>query len=372
MKLAILGAGQLGGSFAAALKQADRSIFITAYDTIAEHAHQLHQAGNIDEATTSPSEAVSTADIILFASPLRSYRSLAQAIAPVIKPHSIVTDVGSVKAPMQAIAPILSSARIVPAHPIAGTEKSGPSATNADLFRGKLCILTPHQATEASAITTVETLWHLAGSDVIHMPTQVHDQVYAHVSHLPHFIAFITAHFYAKSRVTLNPTDAVLQKFLRIAHSDPRMWADIAIENREALLAAFATYGAVIEHMIAELQSGDAGADNPHAITALLPRVIASTLISAVSLYERQCGMNLKAFAGAGLRDMIAPAMHTPEQDIEAISHAAGSVAKLLHAWLQSFHRFTTLIGAEDGEAIFETLCAMRQRADSLTTHVRQ
>ncbi len=372
MQLAVLGAGQIGGSFAAAIKHADEMITVHAYDPMAVHLDYLLQQGVIDYAASSPVKAVANADIILFSCPLSSYQPIAHSIAPHLKPGAIVTDVGSVKSGMWALAPLLPAARIVPAHPIAGTEKSGALAMNADLFRNKLCILTPTPQTDAQAIAAIETLWHCVGSDTMHMPAEVHDQVYAHVSHLPHFIAFITADFYAKQQVVLEQNDIRVQKFLRIAHSDPRMWADIALANREALLAACATLTAVLTHVISELETGEQGTHNPHAITALLPRVIASTLVSSIALYERQCGMNLKAFAGAGLRDMIAPAMQSPQADMEAISNAAGTVAALLHGWLAEFHAFTNCIGAEDATAIFSALCTMRRHADTLSAHSKQ
>ncbi len=366
MKIAILGAGQLGGSFALALRQANAEVTITAYDSNLAHADHLHEKGAVDAVASTSAEAVKDADIVLLASPLRSYSGLAEAIAPALKKDAIITDVGSVKVSMEKLRSQLPVTRIVPAHPIAGTEKSGPEAANPELFRGRLCILTPDAQTDEAAIKAVETLWHLVGADVLRMPTEVHDQIYAQVSHLPHFIAFATAEFLYRRGVRMESNDAMLQQFLRISRSSPRMWTDVALENREALLTALATYTAVLAHMASELKSGAPGEPAPDAAKTLLPRILASSLISSVSLYEQQSGMVLRPFGGAGMRDIVAPAALTPEADIEAISSAAGSIATLLEELLKSFRRIEILIGAEDELALFSALLAMTDDAHAL------
>lgn len=366
MRIAILGAGQLGGSFALALRKAGADITIAAYDSTPTHVAYLQQHGAVDTLSDTPAQAVADADIILLASPLRSYPALARAIAPAIKKNAIVTDVGSVKASMRPLKILLPTARIVPGHPIAGTEKSGPEAAQPELFRGRLCLLTPCDDADEAAVGAVETLWHLVGADVLRMPTEVHDQVYAQVSHLPHFIAFLTAGFLYRSGMRVEKADAMLQQFLRISRSSPRMWTDVALENREALLSAFATYTAVLAHVAGELKSGDAGTASPDAARTLLPRILASALISSVSLYEQQSGMSLRPFAGAGMRDIVAPAAQTPEGDIEAISAAAGSVAGLIEAMLPAFRQLESLIGAEDEAGLFRTLSSLADDAHAL------
>ena len=366
MKFAILGAGQLGGSFALALKAADPDVHITLFDTVIEHASILHTRGAADMVVRSAEEAARHADIIMLATPLRSYSALAQSIASSLSRGAIVTDVGSVKRPMQALATLLPDARIVPAHPIAGTEKSGPLAADGELFRGKLCLLTPDAKTDAKSIEIVQALWHAVGADVTLMPTEVHDQIYAEVSHLPHCIAFVTAAFYAVHHVPVRMEDASLRQFLRIACSDARMWVDILLENREAILSAAATYRSVLEHMIGELTSGKGTHQAPELFTRLLPRMLASTLISGISLYERQANISVKPFAGAGLRDMTAPAMQPPEGDLEAISNAAESVAESLRAWLQQWSVLENAIGGADEAKIFALLSTMRLQAIAL------
>ena len=366
MKIILLGAGQLGGSFALALR-AGGNVFITAYDVNAHHADELLARGAVDAVATCAADAVRDADVIVFAAPLRSYRELASAIAPNIGSGTIVTDVGSVKGSMEAVAKLLPTARVVPGHPIAGTEKSGPGAANGDLFRGKLCILTPHDTTDTDAMTAVETLWHVAGADVISMPAAVHDHIYAYVSHLPHFIAFVAASYFHSLGAKMMAEDAVLQQFLRISRSNARMWTDVALENREALLPALATYIALLEHFATELRAGEkADGDRVALATRLLPRILAASLISSVSLYEQQSGTSLRPFGAGGMRDIVAPAANTPEGDTEEISHHASVMADIIDGIIPSFRRLEKLIGAEDEPALFALLSAMVGDAHAL------
>lgn len=366
MRLAILGAGQLGGSFALALRQAKADFTIAAYDSEPVHTAYLHKQGAIHIIGGTPEQTVADADIVLFSAPLRSYQALAKAIAPALKLDAIITDTGSVKASMQRLGSILPPARIVPAHPITGTERSGPEVAQPNLFFGRLCILTPDERTDNAALAAIEFLWNLVGAEIMRLPVGVHDQVYAQVSHLPHFIAFVTAQFLHQHELHMEQDDAMLQQFLRISRSDPRMWTDVALENREALLSALDTYTAVLEHIVNELRSGEPGTPSLDAAKTLLPRILASALISTVTFYEQQSGMQLRPFMGAGMRDISAPVLEAPEADIEAISNAAESIATMLEFLLQSFRRLEGLIGAEDEPALFHTLTSMANDAHAL------
>lgn len=370
MKLALLGAGMLGGSFALALKEAREEISITAYDPITGHAEQLLAAGGIDHIAASPADAVADADIVVLAVPMGAYRAVASAIAPVLKPGAIVTDLGSVKSTMASLAPQLAPAITVPGHPIAGSEKSGPGAARADLFRGRLCILTPPEHADTTGITIITTLWHAAGADIIQMPAAVHDQIYAYVSHLPHFVAFVTASYFHGLGIRVSPDEKMLQQFLRISRSSPRMWADIAIENREFLLPVFATYVALLEHFATELRAGEKAEDADPITVAktLLPRILAASLISAVSLHEQQSGLDLRPFGAGGMRDIVAPAAHTPEEDTEAISKVAPLIADHLDRLVQQFRGLERLIGAADGDALFAEISRLVSDAHSLVT----
>lgn len=368
LTIALLGTGQLGGSFVLGLREAGANIHVRAYDPSPTHAEELKVRGGADTICASPTEAVKGADMVLLASPLRSYRALAIAIAPALDDGCIVTDLGSVKGSMTAISSLLPKAHLVPAHPIAGSEKSGPSAARGDLFQGRLCVLTPDESTDENAFRAVEALWEMLGADVIAMPAEVHDQIYAHVSHLPHYIAFVSASYFHTLGIRLNAEDTSLHQFLRISRSNPRMWTDVALENREALLPALGTYIALLEHFVGELRAGDptSGGDRQAIAKALLPRILAASLISSVSLYEKQSATNLRPFGGAGMRDIVAPAAITPEADTESISHHATQMAELIEGIIPYFRTVESLIGAEDEPALYAAISQMAEDAHAL------
>ena len=370
MHIAILGAGQLGGSFALAVKESTQDAHVTAYDAAPAHTAFLLNRGAIDHVAATPEHAVKDADIVLFAAPLGSYRALAQAIAPALKPGCIITDVGSVKCSMHALRCILKNARIVPGHPITGSEKSGPEAARGDLFRNRLCILTPDDATDMNARAVVENLWLAVGADVIHLPVEVHDQIYAYVSHLPHFIAFAAAAYLHRLGAFVTPDDVMLQQFLRISRSNPRMWTDIALENRSALLPVLATYIALLEHFATELRAGEKTetVDKIALAKNLLPRILAASIISAVSLHEQQSGLNLRPFGAGGMRDIVAPAAHTPEEDTESISQNASAMADHIDAIIVPFRMLEALIGAEDGVGLLALVTSMVDEAHRLVS----
>ncbi len=370
LRIALLGAGQLGGSFVLGLREAGADIHVRAYDPSLANAETLKARGGVDEVCVSAEDAAKGADMVLLASPLRTYRALAAAIAPMLEDGCIVTDLGSVKGSMRAVASLLPRAHLVPAHPIAGSEKSGAAAARGNLFNGKLCILTPDESTDENAFRAVEALWEMLGADVIAMPPELHDQIYAHVSHLPHFIAFLAAGYFHKLGARISPDEASLQQFLRISRSNPRMWTDVALENREAILPIFGTYIALLEHFAMELHAGGAQespAVEPSTLAkTLLPRVLAASLISNVSLYEQASGQSLRAFGGAGMRDVVSPAAVTPEADTEAMSHHAEQMAGIIEGIIPSFKRFESLLGAEDEPALYGLISELVEQAHSL------
>src|SRR5688572_30563708 len=220
MNLTLIGCGQIGGSFALALKESNPAMHITGFDAIPEHALTLQRMGALDTVAEHLSDAVAEADIVALACPLSHYERVAENIAPRVKPGAIITDVGSVKRTMEVLLPLFPQCHIVPAHPISGSEKTGPEVARGDLFRGKLCVLTPQEDTDAEAVAQVSALWRAAGAHVRQMPTDIHDQLYAYVSHLPHAIAFASARQCARLGVRIAREDAVLSRYLRISRSD--------------------------------------------------------------------------------------------------------------------------------------------------------
>jgi len=370
LRIALLGAGQLGGSFVLALRENGADVHVSAYDPSPTHAEELKARGGVDVVCATPEQAAKGADMVLLAAPLRTYRALVTAIAPVLEDGCILTDLGSVKGGMVALAPIIPHSHIIPAHPIAGSEKSGAAAARVDLFKGKLCILTPDEATDTAAFQVVEELWSLAGADVIAMPHQVHDQIYAHVSHLPHYIAFVAASYFYALGASVTSEETTLNQFLRISRSNPRMWTDVALENREALLPVLGTYIALLEHFASELRAGEPteGADKTVLAKTLLPRVLASSLISSVSLYEKQSGTNLRPFGGAGMRDIVAPAAITPEADTEMMSNHASEMTDMIDGIIPHFRALERMIGAEDATTLYASISQMVEHAHALIT----
>lgn len=371
LRLGLIGAGQLGGSFALALKASGAVVHITAYDPDTAQAQTLQQRGGADAVATSAQDAAREADIVMLAAPLRSYRSIASAIAPVLKPHAIVTDLGSVKGSMAGLAGTLPARLLVPGHPIAGSEKSGAQIAREDLFQKKLMILTPLPENEPETLSIVTELWSAVGADVIHMPVEVHDAIYAHVSHLPHFIAFVAAELLYSLGVQVTPQQDVLQKFLRISRSNARMWTDVALENREALLPALATYIALLDHFVSELRaSPETGEDMQAAEAAAryLPRILASSLISTVSFYGERAGLELRPFGAGGMRDIVAPAASAPEEDMEAISKVAPVVAGVIEQAIALLRSLEALIGSDDADGLYAHISAMVAHARALVT----
>lgn len=375
MRLSILGCGMLGGSLALACKQADPEIHITGYDALPAHAQLLLERGALDVIAADPAQAVAQAELVVLASPLSTYAPLIAQIAPHLPPGTIVSDVGSVKTPLSALADRLPQAQVVPAHPIAGAEVSGPQAADASLFRGALLILTPLTPSNTEALQQIETLWRSLGADVIALPAALHDQIYAYVSHLPHYIAFAAAGYLASLGQHLPPQDA-LRRVLRIARSNPVMWRDVAMANRELLLPALAAYLAVLQHFIGELHQDPAPAaaaqDTPGmpeaSALAYLPRIMAASLISTVALMERQAQLDARPFAGAGMRDLIAPATTAPQADMEAISEVAAALAHHLEGFAQRLSVFEQGLGADDVHAVEAWITQARADADQLFT----
>lgn len=378
LHIALLGAGQLGGSWALALRGANPEIRITAYDPVPTNAAQLLAMDGATEVAASAADAVRDADVVVFAAPVRSFRALATDIKSSLKNGAVVTDLGSVKCSMIPVITALPNARVVPGHPIAGSEKSGTAAARGDLFRDKLCVLTPAENADADAVEIVQTLWHLAGADVLHMPIAVHDQVYAMMSHLPHLVAFVAAAFFYDQGITIEKGDEILQKFLRISRSNPRMWSDIFLENREALLPALGTFTAILRHFVTELRSPtqseereSKAVDPTQLAKKYLPRILASSLISAVSVMEQQSGMELRPFGGAGMRDIAAPAADDPASAMEEISNVARPMAEVIEAILPRFTEIEKLIGAEDEPELLRSISQMVADAKALV-EVRQ
>ena len=242
-RVALIGLGLLGSSLAWAMRKRGLAGEIVGAARSAETREAALRLGFIDRAAETAAAAADGADLVVLCAPVGVMGLLAREIGPVLKPGAIVSDVGSVKgAVVEAVAPHLpAEARLVPAHPVAGTEQSGPEAGFAELFEGRWCILTPTTDSDPDAVDQVARLWRAVGSEVELMTPEHHDRVLAVVSHLPHLIAY-TIVGTASDLEEVTQSEVIkfsaggFRDFTRIAASDPTMWRDVFLTNREATL----------------------------------------------------------------------------------------------------------------------------------------
>jgi len=243
-RLAVIGVGLIGGSFALALREAGAVGSVVGIDSDPANLERALSLGIIDESATDSRSAVSDADVVFVAVPACSISSVVREIATVLAPGCIVTDAGSVKAAIvrECEALIPSGCSFIGGHPIAGTEHSGAAAAFAELFKGRRCVLTPGTQSNATALLTVSSLWRAAGAEVCCMEAEHHDRIFAEISHLPHAVAYALVHAVGTADVegenVLSYSAGGFKDFTRIASSDPVMWRDIALMNRDALLAS--------------------------------------------------------------------------------------------------------------------------------------
>lgn len=248
-RIALIGIGLIGSSLARVVRRdglADHIAICARTHATLDTARSL---GLADSTTTDPRAAVEGADLVVLCTPLGSYAGIARAMAPALRPGAIVTDVGSAKeCVIAAVGPHLpEGVHFVPGHPIAGTEHSGPEAGFAELFQGRYCLLTPPPGTDPAAVARVAGLWRHAGMTVEEMSARHHDRVLAITSHLPHLIAY-TIVGTATDLASEAQSEVVkfsaggFRDFTRIAASDPVMWRDIFLENRDAVLEMLARF----------------------------------------------------------------------------------------------------------------------------------
>jgi prephenate dehydrogenase len=263
-KLALVGTGLIGGSFALALKQAGAVREVLGVGRSSARLAVANELGLIDRAVDWAEAG--QADCILLAMPVGETEAVLKNLAPHLKPGAIVTDAGSTKAEVVATARAVLGARFadfVPGHPIAGSEQSGPGAARADLYRGKRVVLTPQADTHAGALATVRALWQATGAQVETLDATQHDRIFAAVSHLPHLAAFALVDELAQRAdgdTFFKFAASGFRDFTRIAGSSPEMWRDIALANREAVLTELNAYLAALQTLRQTVASEDADA----------------------------------------------------------------------------------------------------------------
>jgi prephenate dehydrogenase len=262
MRLAVIGVGLIGGSFALALKQARKVSHVSGVGRNRANLELARSRGIIDRIAPDAAAAAREADLVLVAAPVAQFPSIFSQLKDA---RALLTDAGSTKRDVIAAARRGLGARLgqfVPAHPIAGAEHSGAVAASADLFKGRRVVLTPLAENDAAAVARVERLWEACGARITRMSADEHDSVLAAISHLPHVLAYALVHDIARrdnAEQLFSYAAGGFRDFTRIASSHPEMWRDICVANRDRLLEELKRYGAELAHLQQLLQAGDAG-----------------------------------------------------------------------------------------------------------------
>ncbi len=256
--------GLIGGSVALALKKAGYVAHIVGVGRTEKSLQTALDLGAIDSAETNIGNALGAADLVLIAVPVAQTKTILQSIQPHLKANTVITDAGSTKGDVLAVAREVLGAQFsqfVGGHPIAGAEKSGVTAASADLFVGKNVVLTPAPETNIHAVRRATELWVACGANVSEMPAETHDNIFAAVSHLPHLLAFALVDDIASrpnAEQLFSFAASGFRDFTRIAGSHPEMWRDISLANKTALLSEIAAFENELSQLKQLLKSEDA------------------------------------------------------------------------------------------------------------------
>ena len=262
--VAIVGLGLIGSSVARGLKARSLARRVVGYDSSTQVDARAKELGFCDRVANTPAEAVRDAELVLIAVPVGATADAVKSIAPHLREGAILTEVGSVKAAVirQVLAVLPQGAAFVPGHPIAGTEHSGPDAGFAELFDGRWAILTPCERSSEAAVAKVAALWRGLGSAVETMTPEHHDIVLAITSHIPHLIAFnIVGTAADVEEVThsevIKFSAGGFRDFTRIAGSDPVMWRDVFLTNKDGVLEMLGRFNEDISALTKAIRRGD-------------------------------------------------------------------------------------------------------------------
>lgn len=263
-RVALIGLGLIGGSLGHAMKRGGLARHIAGYARSAETRARALEIGFVDSVHETVAETVKDADLVIVCTPVGALGAVAAEIEPHLKKGAILTDVGSVKlAVIRDMGPhVPEGVHFIPGHPIAGTEESGPDAGFAELFDGRWCILTPIPGTDPAAIEKLSAFWTACGSKVDVMEPKHHDLVLAIVSHLPHIIAFNIVGT-ASDLETVTQSEVIkysasgFRDFTRLAASDPTMWRDVCLNNKEPILEMLARFSEDLTALQRAIRWGD-------------------------------------------------------------------------------------------------------------------
>jgi prephenate dehydrogenase len=262
-RIGLIGCGHIGGSLALALRAAGRAARVIGWDVDPGAAARALELGLVDEvASGGVAGAAASADVVVLAVPVAAIGPVAAAAAGALAPDAVIMDVGSVKTEPVAAGEAAAAAagragRFVGAHPMAGSERSGPDAAEVALFRGRVAIVTPTAATAPDALETVRALWRAAGAHVVEMAPDAHDRAVAAVSHLPHVIAFSLAALVNAEPGLAGLAGPSYASATRVAASPPGAWAALLTANRAALLPWLDRFGERLSALRAALAAGD-------------------------------------------------------------------------------------------------------------------
>lgn len=261
-KITIIGTGLIGGSFALALREAGLDLQLSGYGRSEKTLRRAQERGIVDRYSTNLAEAVADSDLIMLAAPIGAIHVLLSELDDCVGADTIVTDAGSVKQSIieAARAGLKRPGNFVAAHPIAGTEHSGVEAAFASLYHDRRVIVTPVEETSEQALQQVRILWETTGAIVEEMAADVHDEVFAATSHLPHALAFSlveTLYRMDQQNEVLRYAAGGFSDFTRIASSDPVMWRDVFLHNRSAILKSLEHLQIGLDTLVEAIEQSD-------------------------------------------------------------------------------------------------------------------
>jgi len=260
-KITIIGVGLIGGSLAKAIKENQLANKVCGYGRDQSRLEKAKNTNIIDELSTNIDEAVKGADIVVIATPVGTFKQILEAIEPLITEQVIISDVGSTKTNIVKIVNEVlgeKSKCFVPAHPIAGKEKSGFEVSVPDLFKDKKTIITPLENNAPESIKVIHDMWIGTGAEVDYLSPESHDELLGMTSHLPHMLAFSLVNYL----VSQSPNASIyagggFKDFSRIASGDAVMWRDICIQNKEQIIDHLKGYQSILSELIDAIDDDD-------------------------------------------------------------------------------------------------------------------
>ncbi len=399
-RLAVIGMGLIGSSIARAARAqgAVRSIAATARS--AATRRRVAELGLADQVVETNAAAVEGADLVIVCIPVGACGAVAAEIGSHLAPGAIVSDAGSVKAAVvRDMSPHLpATAHFLPAHPVAGTERSGPDAGFAELFVNRWCIITPPPGADPAAVERLKAFWGLLGANVETMSADHHDLVLGITSHLPHLIAYTIVGTASELTELMHSrlghlASGAFRDFTRIAASDPTMWRDIFLANRDAVLEMLGTFVEDLATLTRAMRSADgetllhhftkvrairkyiAHADKQLAlprvdadeikdhwtsqygpllaITSHLPHLIAYTIVGTADELSKVTRSEVLQFSAGGFRDFTRIAVSSPTYWRDVLLNNKTSVFEVLGRFNEDLAQLTRAIRRKDGEALF-------------------